>query len=208
MSKDIVQIFKDINSIITNSHIVYTSGKHGSFYINKDGLYPYPKRVSEVCKMFAEKYQNEDIDVVIGPALGGIILSTWTAYHLSELENKEILGIFTEKDENNNQIFKRGYDKIVQGKNVLVLEDVTNTGGSVKRVVDAVKQAGGNVVAACVMVNRQPKIVNSEFVGAPFSSLGVIEAEVFEEVDCPLCKKNIPINTDVGHGKKYLANKK
>lgn len=204
---DILQILKSVGAIITDSHIIYTSGKHGSFYINKDALYPHTEKLSQVGKMFAEKHKDLDIDVVVGPAIGGIVLSTWTAYHLSLIKNKEVLGVYTEKTSDNDQVFKRGYDKLVEGKNVLVVEDVTNTGGSVKKVINSVKEIGGNVIASCVMVNRDPENITSELVGAPFSALGVFKAEAYEESDCPFCKNNIPINTDVGHGKKYLAGK-
>ncbi|HBH46153.1 MAG: hypothetical protein A2445_03625 [Candidatus Jacksonbacteria bacterium RIFOXYC2_FULL_44_29] len=205
---NITQILKDVGAIITDSHIVYTSGKHGSVYINKDALYPHTAEISAVGKMFAEKHQDMKIEVVVGPALGGIILSTWTAYHLSQIIGKEVLGVYTEKDASNNQIFTRGYDKLVKGKRVLVVEDITNTGGSAKKVVNSVKEVGGNVVAVCVVVNRDPENVTSQSIGAPFFSLGIIKAEAFDEDKCPLCKAGVAINTTVGHGKKYLAAKK
>ena len=204
---DIIQILKSVGAMITDSHFVFTSGKHGDIYINKDALYPHIDKVSQVGKMFAEKHKDLDIDVVVGPALGGIILSTWTAYHLSQIKGKEILGVYTEKDENKNQIFTRGYDKLVSGKNVLIVEDITNTGGSIKKVVNSVKEIGGNVVASCVMVNRDPDNITSETIGAPFSALGTLKTTNYEEGECPLCKNNVPINTEVGHGKKYLAGK-
>ncbi|MFH1565308.1 MAG: phosphoribosyltransferase family protein [bacterium] len=204
---DIIQILKSVGAIITDSHFVFTSGKHGDIYINKDTLYPHTDKVSQVGKMFAEKHKDLDIDVVVGPALGGIILSSWTAYHLSQIKGKEILGVYTEKDENKNQIFTRGYDKLISGKNILVVEDIANTGGSIKKVINSVKEIGGNVVASCVMVNRDPDNITSETIGAPFSALGILEATAHEEGECPLCKNNVPINTEVGHGKKYLAGK-
>jgi orotate phosphoribosyltransferase len=204
MKNDVVAILKKVGAVITDSHIVYTSGKHGSVYINKDALYPHTKLTSKVGKMFAEKYKSKDIDVVAAPALGGIILSQWTAYHLSKSKKEDILGLYTEKTPDKNQIFTRGYDKLVKNKKVLVIEDLTTTGGSVRKVVDSVIAAGGKVVGVCVMVNRDPKKVTSEVVGAPFSALGVLKAEAWDEADCKLCKQNIPINTDVGHGRKYL----
>ena len=207
-NNEVVEILKKIGAVITDSHFVYTSGKHGSVYINKDALYPHTAETSRVGEMFAQKYKEMDIDVVAGPALGGIILSQWTAFHLSQLKGKEILGVYTEKTPDKQQIFTRGYDKHVKGKKVLVIEDLTTTGGSVRKVVDSVKAAGGEVVAVCVMVNRDPKNVTSEVVGGPFSALGVLKAQAFDEVECPLCKTNVPINTDVGHGKKYLEAKK
>ena len=158
--------------------------------------------------MFAEKYKDSNVDVVVGPALGGIILSTWIAFHLSQLTGREILGVYTEKDEEKNQIFTRGYDKLITGKNVLIIEDLTTTGGSVKKVVDTVKNAGGTVTAVCVMVNRNPDEVNSEIMGVPFDALGVLPAKAYDESECPFCKEDRPVNTDVGHGRKYMEAKK
>lgn len=205
---NVLDILRGVNAVITNDHFVYTSGKHGSVYINKDALYPHTAETSQVGELFAREFRDLDVDVVAAPALGGIILSQWTASHLSRLKGKEVLGVYTEKTPENEQIFTRGYDKLVEGKNVLVIEDLTTTGGSVKKVVDTVKKAGGNVVAVGVMVNRDPENVNAETVGAPFSALGVLKAEAFDEVNCPLCTEGKPINTDVGHGKKYLESKK
>ena len=204
---DIVTLLKDVGAIITDSHIVGTSGKHMSVYINKDALYPHTEMSCEAGKLFAEKYKDTEIDAVVAPALGGIILSQWTAYHLSKIQGKEIFGIYAEKDAEKNFIFTRGYDKLVRDKKILVIEDITNTGGSCKKVIQAVKDIGGTVVAACVMVNRDPKNVNSDMMGAPFDALGILEAEAFPEAECPLCKEGVPINTDVGHGRKYLAQK-
>ncbi|MBT4240878.1 phosphoribosyltransferase, partial [Candidatus Peribacteria bacterium] len=177
---DIKDLFKKANAIIENDHIVYTSGKHGSVYLNKDALYPHTELASEVGKMFAEKYKDKDIDIVVAPALGGIILSQWTAHHLSKIKNKEILGAYAEKDLEGTLVLKRGYDKLVAGKNILVVEDITNTGGSIKKTIQVTEKADGNVVAACVMINRSPETVTSETMGAPFDALGVIEAEAFE----------------------------
>lgn len=184
---------------------MYTSGKHGSVYVNKDALYPYTEMTSAVGRLFAEKYKDAGVEVVVGPMLGGIILSQWTAHHLSKLTGREVLSVYTEKDEQQNQIFsRRRYDRHVQGKKTLIVEDITNTGGSAKKVVDAVKSAGGDIVALCVMINRNPAITSATM-GAPFETLGVIEAEAFDATACPLCKKGVPINTEVGHGKAFMA---
>jgi orotate phosphoribosyltransferase len=205
---DVISILKKVQAVLTDGHFVYTSGKHGSVYVNKDAVYPHTKEASQIGKLFAQNFKNKNIDVVAAPALGGIILSQWTAYHLSKLKKKEVLSVYTEKTADNNQIFTRGYDKLVKGKNVLVIEDLTTTGGSVRKVVDTVRATGGKVVGIGVMINRDPKNVTSEVVGGPFISLGILKAEAFDEKKCPLCKKNVPINTNVGHGKKYLESKK
>ena len=211
---EVLDILRKLGAIITDDHFVYTSGKHGSIYVRKDMLYPHTNEVAKVGKLFAEKFKNSLIDVVVGPAVGGIILSQWAAYYLTQLTNKDVLSVFTEKVSdpnqlfNKNQEFKRGFDQLVKGKNVLIVEDLTTTGGSVKRVVDAVKKAKGNIVSICVMVNRDPDLVNSKSIGAEFTQLGILKAEAFDEVDCTYCKEKRPINTTVGHGKEYLESKK
>ncbi len=207
MEQSVIDILKKIGAVITDDHFVYTSGRHGKVYINKDALYPHTELASKVGQMFAEQTKDLDIDVVAAPALGGIILSQWTANHLSQLKGKEVLGVYTEKDQEKNQVFTRGYDKLVTNKHVLVIEDLTTTGGSVRKVVDTVKQVGGNVVRVGVMVNRDPQNVTEEVIGAPYFALGELPVESFTEEECPMCKEGKPVNTTVGHGKKYMEAK-
>ncbi|MCJ7740153.1 phosphoribosyltransferase [Candidatus Microgenomates bacterium] len=207
-SEDILNIFKKVGGYITGSHIVYTSGKHGEAYLNKDAIYPHTKEIASICKEIANRFKGNGIEVVAAPALGGIILSQWTAYFLSELTGKEVLGVYTEKTPDKNQIFTRGYDKLVKGKKVLVVEDITTTGGSVVKVIASVRQAGGKVMAVCVLANRDPININTSTIGAPFTALAEIKLQAFEEKDCPLCQKNVPVNTTVGKGREYLARKK
>lgn len=211
----VIGLLKKVGAILTDDHFVLTSGRHTGVYINKDFLYPHVKETAQVAKLFAEKFKNKAIDVVAAPAVGGTILCTWTAYYLSKLKGKEILSVYTEKDKGttasaseSDQIFRRGYDKFIRGKKVLVLEDLTTTGISVKKTVAAVKKAGGTVVGVCVMVNRDPERVNAKVVGAPFTSLGIFEVESYPENNCPLCKKGIPVNVKIGHGKKFMEHKK
>ena len=204
---NILDILKKVGAILPG-HFVGVSGKHFNIYITKDALFPHVLEVEKVCQMFAEKNKNFEIDVVATPALGGIILAQGTAYALSKIKGKEILAVFTEKTGDGDQVFTRGYDKYVNGKNILVLEDLTTTGGSVLKVIASVKKAGGNVVAVSVMVNKSPKVVTSELFGVPLRALGELEVENYNAKDCPLCKKNIPMNTEFGHGKKFLAEQK
>ena len=206
---NIFPILKKSGALITEDHFVYTSGKHGSVYINKDAVYPNTKMASQVGKLFAEKIKNKNVDVIVGPMIGGIILSQWTAFHLSKLQKKDVLGVYTEKDSENNQIFgRRGYDKLVIDKSVFIVEDLTTTGGSVRKVVDTVRTAGGNVIGVGVMIDRSENGITKEIIGAPFFTLGRLKTQVFDEKDCPLCKKNVVINIKIGHGKKFMQSKK
>jgi len=210
---EVLAIFKKTGGYITGNHIVYTSGKHGEAYLNKDAIYPHTREISQICREIAERFKDKGIEVVAAPALGGIILSQWVAYYLSELTNKEVFALYTEKvpDPNlpgqNNQVFRRGYDKLVKGKKVLITEDITTTGGSVIKVVKSVRNAGGDVTAVCVLVNRDPENINSKSIGAPFTALAEVKMQSWDEADCPLCKKSVPINTTVGKGREYLAKK-
>jgi orotate phosphoribosyltransferase len=198
------KILKEVGALLTDSHFVGVSGRHFSIYINKDALYPHTQYSSRIGELFAEKYKAADIDVVIGPAMGAIILAQWTAFHLSKLKGRDILGVYCDKTPDGGQILKRGYDKLVQGKNVLIVEDLTTTGGSVKQVIDVVRAAGGRVAQVCVMANRDPERVTPEVIGAPFEWLTVIPVQSYDAAECPLCKASVPINTTVGHGKKFL----
>ncbi|MBI4407030.1 MAG: phosphoribosyltransferase [Candidatus Kerfeldbacteria bacterium] len=204
---DILATLKQVKAIMTDDHFVGTKGPHFSIYINKDALYPHIAETSAVCAQFAEQFVPFNADIVAGPALGGIILSQWTAYHLGLKTGKPILSVYAEKKEGDLQL-TRGYDALVKGKNVVVVEDLTTTGGSLKQAIAAVQQAGGNVVAAAVMVNKNPTQVTSEFFGVPFFALTELPVELYSAEDCPLCKSGVPINTTIGHGQKFLDSKK
>ena len=120
---EVIDILKKVGAIITNDHFVGTSGLHFDTYINKDFLYLHTKETSRICEILAEKFKNAGVESVVGPALGGIILSQWTAYHLSEINRREVLAVYTEKSPEGGQIFTRGYENYVKGKKVLIRVD-------------------------------------------------------------------------------------
>lgn len=207
--QEVLQILGKVGAVIANSHIVYTSGKHGTAYVNKDAVYPHTKETSDLCRAIAEQFANDGVEVVIAPAIGGVILSQWTAHHLSEITRREVFGVYAEKAENGDTfIIKRGYDKIVAGKNVLVVEDVLTTGGSAKKVVEATHALGGNVIGLGVLCNRGG-ITPQDVADPPrLFALVNVKLDAWDEVGCPLCAQNVPINTDVGKGRDFLARQK
>lgn len=205
--KNILDILESVGGYIKNSHIVGTSGKHISEYLNKDAIYPHTGVASQVGKMMANLVKDLEMDAVVSPAVGGVVLSQWIAYHLSQIKGKEVLGIYTEKTADGGQELKRGYDKLIAGKKVVVVEDIINTGGSAKKVVDVVRALGSEVMAVLVMVNRNPDEVTAEYFSAPVFALETRKFSAYEEADCPMCKAGAPINTTVGHGKKFLEAK-
>lgn len=200
---DVVQMLKDAGAIL-EGHFIGNSGRHLSIYMNKDTFMPHTKTVSKIGRMFADLNKDNAIEVVVGPAVGGILLSTWTAHHLTELTGKEVLSVFTEKTEDNGQVLKRGYGQLVKGKRVLAVEDTVTTGGSVRKTIDAVTAAGGIVVQLSLVLNRDPKNVNESTFGVPVNALAEIPMESWGEDEVPEWLKKIPINTTVGHGAKYL----
>lgn len=208
MNNEVLEILEKTGAIVRNSHFVYVSGKHAPVYVNKDYVYPHTSYVSRIAEIIAQKYKDSPIDVVVGPSVGGIILSQWTAHHLSRLKGKEVLSVYTEKQPDKDQIFTRGYGQYVRGRNILIVEDVVTTGGSVKKVINSVQKESGRVLGACAIVNKDPVNINPSFIGAPFDYLTTVGMDVWDEKDCPLCKQGVPINTELGHGKKFLEGKK
>lgn len=242
-TEEIKMIFKESGAIITGDHFVYTSNqRHGSVYVNKDAVYPHTERVSRLCRFFAEDFFGYGVDTVVGPVVGGIGLSQWTANHMSKMIGKEVFAVCADKIEKTFSedyinkliqmfnaeewgsvtnilhnmrdictaettfIIKRGQEKFITGKNIFIVEDVLTTGNSVKKVVEAVEKLGGNIVGVGALCNRGN--VTAEFLGVPvLKALMDVSLETFPGDDCPLCKKQIPINTKVGHGAKFLKAK-
>jgi orotate phosphoribosyltransferase len=203
---EVLNIFKKVGALLVGGHFVGTSGLHFDTYVNKDFLYPHTKDTYAICKLLAEKYKDSDIEVVVGPALGGIILSQWVAYHLTEMTGREVLAIYTEKSKDGEQVFTRGYEKYINNsKRVLVVEDIITTGGSILKTIHSVNEAGGEVVGACALVNKN-KNLDVKMFRVDFFALIDLYVDTYEASLCTLCQKGIPINTNVGHGKKYLAS--
>jgi orotate phosphoribosyltransferase len=236
-SDEVLKILRDANAVITESHIVYTSGKHGSAYVNKDAVYPHTHETARLCEAIAAKFRHSNAEVVIAPAVGGCILSNRVAEYLSDITDREVLGVYAEREEQSlfkatvntildifsigpinvlkgeelaikkdRLVLKRGHDKLVAGKNVLVVDDILTTGGSVKKVIAAVRALGGNVVGVGALCNRGG--ITAEQLDVPeFSALVDIPLDAWDEADCPLCKANVPINTEVGKGREFLSRK-
>lgn len=200
---DVLAILKDTGAIL-EGHFIGNSGRHLSVYVNKDAFLPNTEIVSALCRMTAEAHKDKGIEVVAGPALGGIPLSTWTAHHLSELSGRKVLSVFTEKTSDGGQILKRGYNALVKGKRVLAVEDTITTGNSVQKTVEAVQEAGGEVVQLAIIINRNPKHITSETFGVPLSSLAEFPSESYAETEVPDWLRAIPVSTEYGHGAEYI----
>lgn len=201
------KIFKDTNAYISGKHIVYTSGKHGSEYLNKDEVYTDPEATDETCEYLAEHFKNRRVETVIAPVQGGINLSQGVARHLTRMTGRKIFSVYADK-EGDSLVIKRGYGKYITGKRVLVVDDVFTTGGSVSKTIKAVRDLKGEIVGVGGLCNRGG--VKAEDLGEKiqgFFTLVNVQMAAFDEKDCPFCKDGIPIYTEVGKGKEYLAQK-
>ncbi|GHO45687.1 phosphoribosyltransferase family protein [Ktedonospora formicarum] len=208
---EVMQLFEEAGAIVKDSHFVYSSGRHSSVYVNKDALYLRPRIISSICERMAQPYDPEQIDVVVGPVIGAVILSQWTAYHLSQRKAVgEVLAVFAEKgaDGVDKQFyFGRGYDKWISGRNILVVEDILTTGNSARQTIETIRRYGGNVVGLSVLANRGN--VQAEEVGdVPIHALIELSLRTYTAEECPFCRDGVPVNIELGKGRAFLAKQK
>lgn len=203
---DVLDLLERVGAF-RKGHFVLTHGRHTDTYINKDAMYPYTRETSTLCLAMAQKFRDSDVDAVIGPAVGAAILSQWVAYHLSEIHGKDVLAVYADKDGVGGFILKRGYNALIAGKRVIVIEDLMTTGGSVRKVIDIVRANGSEVVGVGVVCNRGN--VTPAQIGNPpkLVSLVNVELDSWEASECALCERKIPINQDIGHGREFVAKK-
>jgi orotate phosphoribosyltransferase len=191
-----------------SGHFVFTHGRHSDKYINKDAIYPFTRETSLLCRAMAEIFKKDNIEVVIGPAIGAAILSQWVGHHLTEMTGRDVASVYADKDGLGGFIVKRGYDRVIEGRNTLVIEDLMTTGGSVRKVIEAARKAGANIVGVTAIANRGG--VQAADIGNPgkFKPLLDVHLDSWEPNECPLCERGMPVNTDIGHGKEFLEKKK
>jgi len=201
-----LKIFNEIGVIVAG-HFVFTGGNHSSQYINKDALYPHTHYTSRLCRLIAREFSGEEIDTVIGPEKGGIILSQWVAEHLTDCTGEKVFAVYAEKTKDNNFAINRGYDKFIAGRLVLVVEDTLTTGGSVREVVELVHENGGSVVGVGALWNRGG--VTAENIGDVPRLFSLVNKKLddWPKEECPLCAQGVPINTDIGKGEEFLSRR-
>jgi orotate phosphoribosyltransferase len=165
---------------LMEGHFKLTSGRHSNRYMQCAQVLQYPHYTEQLAAHIAEKYAGAEIEVVIGPAMGGIIVAYEVARQL------KVPGIFCER-ENGKMALRRGF-KLYPGQKVLVVEDVVTTGGSVVEVMDIVRQAGAEVAGVAVLVDRSGGQVDF---GVRTEAVLSMDIESWETPDCPLCKDGL-----------------
>ncbi|XOQ44513.1 MAG: Orotate phosphoribosyltransferase [Clostridium sp.] len=175
------EIFKEAG-VLLEGHFLLTSGRHSNRYLQCAKIFRNTKYSEELCTALAEKYQNENIEIVIGPAMGAVQM----AYEVSRALQCE--NFFTERGQDGKMALRRGF-AVKPGQRVLVVEDVVTTGGSVREVIELVKQSGGIVVGVGSIVDRTGGKIDF---GVPYQAVVSMEVESWEPQNCPLCKAGAP----------------
>lgn len=172
---------------ILKGHFLFTSGLHSPTYVEKFQVLQHPRHTATLAAALAERFATDNVQVVVGPAMGGILLAHEVGKNLGTR------ALFTER-ENGSMTLRRGFT-IEPGERVLVVEDIVTTGGSVKEVLDVVKAAGGTIVGVGIMVDRSGGTVD---LGVRTEALLRLtkenfSTETYQPENCPLCAAHIPL---------------
>ena len=167
---------------LRRGHFRLTSGLHSDSYMQCAALFESPEDAERLCRALADRFRDERIDLVAGPALGGVIM----AYEVARALRAR--AIFSEREEG-RMAFRRGF-RVNAGERALVVEDVVTTGGSTKEVIELLRAAGAEVVGVGSIVDRSGG--KADF-GVPFHPLMLMSAAAWTAEECPLCAKGEPI---------------
>ena len=145
ISNQVLDIFRETGALL-QGHFILTSGRHSASYFQCAKVLQYPEHLQLFANEIVGYFRDLSIDLVISPAVGGIVLGTEVGRQLN------VQTIFTER-ESGVMTLRRGFE-ILAGNNVLVVEDVITTGGSVQEVINVAIKAGANIVGVGVLVDR------------------------------------------------------
>ena len=173
----ILSIFRSTEALL-DGHFVLTSGRHSASYFQCAKVLQHPEYLTAFSVMIADEFEEQAPDVVISPAIGGVVLGTEVGTQLG------CRTIFAERKEG-KMVIRRGFH-IEEGEKVLVVEDVITTGGSVKEVMNLVEDAGGNILGIGILVDRSNGTVilhNNQYSIVKLDAVSYREDEVPDELD-------------------------
>lgn len=173
MNQEIINILKQTGAFL-EGHFLLSSGKHSGGYVQCAKVLRFPDKAEQVLKPVVEQLKELEIDKVIGPAMGGVIVS----YEIGRQLNKETL--FTERKDGLMEL-RRGFE-IVPGDRVIIAEDVVTTGKSTIETKEALEKLGAEVLGVACIVKRV-----QEDIGIPIYSSVDLNIEVYDSQDCPIC---------------------
>ncbi len=174
-------------SAFLEGHFILSSGLHSQYYIQCAKIFENPELAAKLCQdlmqKITEKININDIDVVVAPAMGGVLVG----YEIARQLNKKT--IFCERVEKKFQ-FRRGFS-LNKNDRVLVMEDVITTGKSSLETYEIINKIGAKIIAEGCLIKRNSNITQLDNV--PIISLLDLEFETYSEDNLPESLKNIPI---------------
>lgn len=191
--KRVLEILRSCDALL-EGHFRYTSGRHGSQYFEKIRIVREPRFVDELGRMMAAMMDDirNDIDLVCAPAYGAVVFGYATALHLGSRF------AFLQRDSQGRMSVRQGFQDLLSGSRVLLVEDVCTTGGSIVESIGALGSAGAEVVRVGLIVDRTAGNLQLD---VPYRALLSVEALSWPEDDCPLCRKGIPVTVPGSSGK-------
>lgn len=179
-NKAVLDVLRECGSLL-EGHFLLSSGKHSDRYCQCAKLLQYPDKAGKVIAVVAEQVRGLGATVVVGPAMGGVLV----AYELAG--QLDIRGVFTERVDGDMQL-RRGFT-LEKGEKVLISEDVVTTGKSTMETVKAIEALGGEVIGLCCIVDRRAGGNELPF---PVFSAVTLNVRTFEPDACPLCAEGLP----------------
>jgi orotate phosphoribosyltransferase len=179
--EQILEIFRESKALL-EGHFQLTSGLHSSQYFQCARVLQYPKYLHLLAGEIAKHFQLSEIEVVISPAIGGVVVGTEVGRMLRART------IFAERKEGKMEL-RRGFE-IRQGERVLVVEDVVTTGGSVFEVVDIVSKARGVLAGVGYIVDRSNGKIEFD---AKYFSVLQLDVVAHKPEECPMCAQGLEV---------------
>jgi orotate phosphoribosyltransferase len=173
---------------IRHGHFELSSGRHSGTYMQCALVLQYPRFAEKLGQALAGLFSDARIDVVVSPALGGVIIGQEVARALPSPKDSVQGGVpamFVERDAGGIVTLRRGFT-LQPDQHVLVVEDVWTTGGSTQEAIHVIQEAGGRVVAAGALIDRSGGQI--EF-SVESNALVELEVKSYEPDDCPLCRQ-------------------
>jgi len=179
--EQILDIFRETKALL-EGHFQLTSGLHSPQYFQCARVLQFPKYLHLFAGEIAKHFEYSDVELVISPALGGVVVGT---------EVGRLLGVRTIFAERKGQAMeiRRGFE-IKPGERALVVEDVVTTGGSVFEVVDLVNKAQAKLAGVGYIVDRSNGKL--KFDSKHFSILQ-LDVIAHKPEECPLCRRGDPV---------------
>ena len=189
MSNDILDLLKDSGAFL-EGHFLLTSGRHSNRYIEKFRLMESPEHLDKICQKMSKQFNGDSVDIVLGAAIGGILLSSGVAKYIGKK------GIFTERVQEKMEL-RRGFE-IKENSNVLIVEDIVSTGGSIFELIEVVNNCNANVVGVTSIVHRSMDDISFD---CPYKPLLNYPVESWDANKIPDWLEKIPITVHGRSGK-------